>query len=53
MDFQKLISESIASVKVLLVLHNAKRVQFRVLLFNRFIVLFCGIYGVNLCFSVL
>ena len=25
MDFQKLISESIASVKVLLVLHNAKR----------------------------
>lgn len=28
MDFQKLISESIASVKVLLVLHNAKRDNF-------------------------
>lgn len=28
MDFQKLISESISSVKVLLVLHNAKRDNF-------------------------
>ena len=53
MDFQKFISENIASVKVLVVLHNDKRVQFHVLLFNQFIALFYGIYGVNLCFSIL
>ena len=33
MDFKKFISESIASVKVLLVLHYAKRVQFHPLPF--------------------